>query len=552
MFPHAEQFQCVMKKEEYRKMAEYHAPVIFQETKSAVLDFITRFDYNGDWNGANNWKHAYLYELPANVYYAVIESTHHYFITYAFFHPRDYKARPMEGYAPKTEHENDMEGCTFLVEKDGSPGGKVILLETLAHDHFYKYSNPHYQKASPGQTSLDGSIVFLKEGGNDQFQEAAIHIESEGHEVRAAGEALREGEADFHGVIYRYSGHAEVPRHNRDRNVGYDLIDIEESLWPRRMEIGPNMTYCCGDNYTLPDDSTTVLGSSFNGPIGSCSARPPWGWDQANEGPIRKGDWFRDPIFSYTQQLKIEGLAGEYQYNPYLNVQQQESNAATLCSESRESKTVKEAVASTLLGIGKVLFSGGLNQQEIGDSAKQLFLTETVLLEWAQKADLERWSWDKTLSSQFQPSFISENNVDLFRIPLSKDFVFQSPVFRAPSRYFDTAVIKYRGSSRDTAARLFWMYEGMEDFDEAHSLDLTLKKADSWALLASDLSISSQWDKTRIVSKLKIEILDQSKGGKSGEQESTRASSPERRSAGDVVINYIILDRDSFADTFER
>src|SRR5687768_4062449 len=65
---------------QYRKLAEYYAPAIYQESRSAILDFITRFDYDGDWNGANNWKNAYLYELPANVYYAVIESSRHYFI----------------------------------------------------------------------------------------------------------------------------------------------------------------------------------------------------------------------------------------------------------------------------------------------------------------------------------------------------------------------------------------------------------------------------------------------------------------------------------------
>src|SRR5262245_27278563 len=97
-------------KPEYRQLAEHYAPVVYQETKSALLDSITRFDYDGDWNGANNWRNAYLYDLPGYVYYAVIESTNHYFITYAFYHPRDYTAQPFEGFAPKTEHENDMEG----------------------------------------------------------------------------------------------------------------------------------------------------------------------------------------------------------------------------------------------------------------------------------------------------------------------------------------------------------------------------------------------------------------------------------------------------------
>ncbi len=104
-------------KPEHRKLAEYYAPVLYQETKSAVLDSVTKFDFDGDWNGANNWMNAYHFELPAYVYYAVIESANHYFITYSFFHPRDYSARPMEGFAPKTEHENDMEGCTLTIEK---------------------------------------------------------------------------------------------------------------------------------------------------------------------------------------------------------------------------------------------------------------------------------------------------------------------------------------------------------------------------------------------------------------------------------------------------
>jgi hypothetical protein len=98
-------------KPEHRALAEYYAPVVYQESKSAILDYIARFDYDGDWNGSNNWRNAYRYELRAYVYYGVVESTNHIFITYAFYHPRDFSARPLEGMAPKTEHENDMEGC---------------------------------------------------------------------------------------------------------------------------------------------------------------------------------------------------------------------------------------------------------------------------------------------------------------------------------------------------------------------------------------------------------------------------------------------------------
>ena len=102
----------------HRRLAEHYAPVVFQESRSTVLDFITSFDYDGDWKGDNNWRNAYLYDLAGRVYYGVIESTSHYFITYAFYHARDYTARPYEGFAPKTEHENDLEG----LHADGREG----------------------------------------------------------------------------------------------------------------------------------------------------------------------------------------------------------------------------------------------------------------------------------------------------------------------------------------------------------------------------------------------------------------------------------------------
>ena len=45
-------FLLAVEKPEHRALAEYYAPVVYQETKSAILDYITRFDYDGDWNRA--------------------------------------------------------------------------------------------------------------------------------------------------------------------------------------------------------------------------------------------------------------------------------------------------------------------------------------------------------------------------------------------------------------------------------------------------------------------------------------------------------------------
>jgi len=542
-------------KPEHRAMAEYYAPVVYQESKSAVLDYITRFDYDGDWNGANNWRNAYRYELRAYVYYAVVESTQHVFITYAFYHPRDFTARPFEGMAPKTEHENDMEGCMLVVEKDQTRWGRPILMETLAHDHFYKYDNPHYRRVKKGRNTspLDGSIVFLKQVDATHHQQPAVYIEPEGHGVKAASRQVRYEDFKHPGIIYRFAGRgAEVPRNNSDPDVSYDLISIEDSLWARRTEIGPSSLYCCGDSYASPGGQSILIGSAFNGPIGGCAAKPPWGWDQADDGPIGKGDLFRDPLSAVAAQMQVEGWGGTYLHNPYFVAETSfASKPGTLCSESAVSKTLGQSVASSLLGISKTLFSGGFNSQRIGDRAKQLFLTNTVLLEWSRLADFERWSWNKSLAEPLLPKLLTENLQDQIQLSFAKDLGFSSPALNVPARYFDSLVMNYKCAVEGATGRVFWMYEGMKEFDEAHSMSFPLKRTDGWAADGVDFSKSDSWDRNLNVVQLKLEVLGPNQETLAS-VDPAKASAPAQASSNLLMINSIIFDRHAFSDTFER
>ncbi|MEW5977578.1 MAG: hypothetical protein AB1898_17430 [Acidobacteriota bacterium] len=538
-------------KDSHRRLAEYYAPVIYQETKSHVLDFITRFDFDGDWNGANNWQNAYTHELPGYVYYAVIESTDHFFITYTFFHPRDYTGRPLEGFAPKTEHENDMEGCTLLIEKDRTEWGKPILLETLAHDHFFKYDNPHYRRVKGPSSGLDGSIVFLKKVDDTHHREPAIYIEPEGHGVKGASESVRDPSFKHPGVIYRFAGRgAEVPKGATDPDVSYELISIEETLWSRRLDVGKDQAYCCADRYSTSGGRTTLLGSSFNGPIGGCAAKPPWGWDDPQDGAIQKGDWFRDPLFAYNEQLRITGLKGRYLHNPYLEEGDGEDRSLSLCSESSVSQDLKQSATSTLLGIGKILFSGGLSRKQVGDKARQLFLSDAVLLEWSSQTEFEQWHWDKPVEG-LSPAVVTEGISSQLRIPLLQNFNFSSPRIRAPAQYFDSLVMKYKCSVAGARAKVFWVYEGMETFDENYSETFDLKKADDWALTRIELSRSRQWDRSKSVGQLKIEVLSPT-NEKIASIDSRFLGSPTPTTNNQFVINYIIFDRSAFADTFAR
>jgi hypothetical protein len=522
----------------YRALAEYYAPVVYQESKSAVLDFITKFDYDGDWNGSNNWRNAYLHDLAGYVYYAVIESTNHYFITYSFFHPRDYTAQPFEGFAPKTEHENDMEGMTLTIEKDTTEFGRPILLETLAHDHFYIYANPDYVRVQSGRVRLDGPIIFLSKQDAMHQSAPAIYIEPEGHGVKAAGADILAADFDFPGIIYRFTGRgAEVPRNNRDPDASYDLISIEDTLWQRRFEIGN--TYCCGDNYAFPAGPPSAIGSAFNGPIGGCAAKPPWGWDQADD-TIVKGDWFRDPLKAYSSQLRLEGFNDVYVWNPYLR---RDGNSATnMCSASKVSQTVKGSIATSLLGIARAVTSGGLSQA--GANAKKLFLGDTALLEWSRNADFEKWSWDKALA--VSPTFKKEGLQEEMSIPLKSPFAFSSPGFKVASRYFDSVVMKYRCAVPNAKATVFWTYVENPDFYSDLSASIPICGKSDWVISSINLTGAKSWDSSKTVVKIKIEITAGDQKIATIDPARGESDSPE------FVLNYLVFDRAAFSDTFQR
>ena len=77
--------------------------------------------------------------------------------------------------------------------------------------------------------------MFLKQVDATHHQQPAIYIEPEGHGVKAATEQVRAEDFQHPGMIYRFAGRgAELPRNNRDPDVSYDLISIEDSLWAKR------------------------------------------------------------------------------------------------------------------------------------------------------------------------------------------------------------------------------------------------------------------------------------------------------------------------------
>ncbi|HEV3470913.1 MAG TPA: hypothetical protein VG148_16435 [Pyrinomonadaceae bacterium] len=329
-----------------REIAAQFAPAVHQALgEPGRADFITRFDFDGDWRGDNNWANAEdrRHALRAYVYFAVSETATHFFVHYAFFHPRDYKgggrAGPLLSEAIREgarrggrfdptglsaeavlAHENDMEGCLVVAAKDGDDPAlaRVVFVETLAHDRFLKYA----AAAEVGQAAvrLDGARALL-------------YVEPKGHGVAAYDGGPKQTPTRG-AVVYRFKGRAEDPEARTGEEVGYDLLPISETLWARARG-GPNLTY--GQAYDYGTRSLTVAargraatrrvrigrrGAAFRGRVGAPdAARPPWAWFDREERDAPPGSWFFDPAATVKRHFRLGAdFSTAYLHAPLLGV----------------------------------------------------------------------------------------------------------------------------------------------------------------------------------------------------------------------------------------
>lgn len=258
------------------ELAYRWAPVHFQDTddSDADADYLTGVDFDGDWNAKNNWEsqEVDVNRLRAEVYYSVVETSTHWFLTYSFYHPRDWVDYPDFGL---DTHENDMEGVLMIVRKDGTAFGRLEGMVSVSHLDFYSFVPPG-SPLTDGDENIDGLIRMLDYDGVSRpstFQEA------KGHGVKSwNGEEFPGGD----GVIYypdRFVG--EVPSHGNDRFVKYRLVNTFASggLWDHRY-----------------DPATFASYGTFAGDNGKDNAaHPAWGWDDHNDGPVYTGEMATDP-----------------------------------------------------------------------------------------------------------------------------------------------------------------------------------------------------------------------------------------------------------------
>lgn len=301
-------------------LAKHWAPIVFQDTAdfddNAKYDFITSWRFD-DADPGNNWVNAETGLLRAYVYFSIVETTGHYYLGYFFYHPRDWGDLGKNAQAWGFEHQHDLEGVMFVIEKDGSLFGRLILTYTQAHDDTYylladpglaipdvtvegcthpgivpglpatEYSRDHRDHLLANSRCplyLGESIEVLKhEHPVDASERVSVFIESEGHGVGQFRRALDAGGSrysfanipgetfDFHGddgVVYYPSttGSAGIPG-APNSYVPYALVPFDASgtdaatdgIWPYRSSIDESTGF-----FEEGRSVTTIRGIHFN------------------------------------------------------------------------------------------------------------------------------------------------------------------------------------------------------------------------------------------------------------------------------------------------
>lgn len=278
-------------KQEIEKLVLRYAPVVYQEYRDDIEkgyqfykegDFIIKVDFDGNWNGCDNWENC----IPASpdadfsgaAYYSVIGTDTHWFLGYHYFHAVD------DDYHVSGRHENDMEFVFVCVDKKTE---KVILMLTRAHTRFMTYSvDPKISKKS-------------------------IHFEGERPVITISsnGSGFYKGHAIF--------GFDPIDFQKNRKVIVYDPT-LGKGTVPDVDAVGERFLYELIDVKVLFDqlgnDELYLTPADFVGDTYGSGAEPPW----------TKRNKFFDPgkLFIKHFKLKKSEMSRKYTYFPYAEEQE--------------------------------------------------------------------------------------------------------------------------------------------------------------------------------------------------------------------------------------
>jgi hypothetical protein len=313
-------------------LARTYAPLVYLEIHASGgrQDLPAPVDFDGDLDGGNNWENLARFELVPTLYYAVLESGTHWFLTYHIFHPRDWE--PFDLGVHMT-HEGDGENLQVVVEK---ASGAVVLLFTQAHYCGGVYV-PARSEFGDGSEEIRGELLLVDDGGrpSDSGKHAAVFVESKGHGIYGARDARARVEVDAGGAV-RFEAQGLVLRPARPDEpvseppltatlpIAYQLESTTAKLWPllARGELTGEDRLLDGcvpyrDARVSIDLPRYHEGDRFSGPLGPDRGISPFavdfGWKTGELGGL-----FFDPARRYRECLRVPASWSlEYERFPF-------------------------------------------------------------------------------------------------------------------------------------------------------------------------------------------------------------------------------------------
>lgn len=263
-----------------------------------------------------------------DVYYSVCETTTHYLLLYAVYHPMDWykRVKPDNLYDlirdAFDEHAHDMEGLLMVVRKFPEP--TVDALITVAHWDFYLYAEPMVPISKARSEPWGRSLLvrnFLEDVDGHIWIDAGaqrpkVYIQSRGHGLY--GDHRRWGGGDY--ICNYYPQETDVPKpvqpQMRTDRRPYRLVSLfaEDGLWAHRFDDDVFRQRKDGRWGFLAYEKIT------KGKLMPAAANPPWSWnDRDDPSPI--GEIATDPaafVARYAQALGPFSL--KYLENGYWDV----------------------------------------------------------------------------------------------------------------------------------------------------------------------------------------------------------------------------------------
>ena len=301
------------------ELAQAYAPIIRHEVSRSGphKDFITRFDFDRpdgepaepywDWRDPIKKRRIELLDegnpdaqsvertevgciisdaegvehhldLRAFVYYAVTRTRTHNYISYAWYHPVDWKTIGT--------HSNDMEGAMVVAEAEG---GDVVIVGAIEHTDINAGRVPERGlPVTDGRAHENEVYLWYK-----NRKRPLLHVETKGHGVWLNALA-RVDENDWHGTI-EYQPISELPAEHRPPPWGDESVDVyhdRDARLKRAYDLIP--IYHPGEEFSLWNKFKDLE------PDGSIGMNPPWLWTHSGDsGLADRGEWFLDPSFYY-------------------------------------------------------------------------------------------------------------------------------------------------------------------------------------------------------------------------------------------------------------